>query len=215
MLKAVVVYMQGTGGNLLLRSLCLADNTISPVAQELKEQQPTLNLNAEQKFKLYNNWNHDNWTQTETSINIWYHRGLQDFVNYELSDLYLIDAFHPMDWENENQKLILWGDPSAWQHRIMITWQPESFDLIHKLARLKRKDLNHSAQLPTEMAAYDRTLATHTGPTIAWESMLNKHTYLAEIKRLADMLNLNLDLDLVAQLWHSWKRTTDQVLSNE
>jgi hypothetical protein len=120
-----------------------------------------------------------------------------------------------MDWENENQKRILWSDPSAWQHQIMITWRPESFDLIHTLARLKRKDLNHSAQLPTEMAAYDRILATHTGPIIAWESMLNKQTYLEEIERLADILNLNLDLDLVAQLWHSWKHTTDQVLSNE
>jgi hypothetical protein len=215
MLKAVIVYMQGTGGNLLTRSLCLADNTISPVAVESKEQQPNLHLSAKQKFALYNNWNSRDWTQTETMINIWYHQGLQDFINYELSDLYLVDSFHPMNFENENNKKILWNDLSVWEHIIMITWQPESFDLIHRLARLKRKDLNHSVQLPTEIAAYNRILATHSGLTIAWESMLNIHTYLVEIKRLAQILNLNLDLDLVAQLWHSWKHTTDQVLSNE
>lgn len=215
MLKAVIVYMQGTGGNLLSRSLCLADNTISPVAVELKDQQPTLNLNAQQKFEICNNWNWQDWSQTETKICYWYKFGLQEFVNYEQSDLYLIDAFHPVDWENENKKQVLWSDPSVWQHIVMITWQPESFDLIHQMARLKRKDLNHSARLPKEMAAYDRILATHAGPTIAWESMLNKHTYLTEITKLAQVLQLNVDLDLVAQLWDSWKHTTDLVLSNE
>ena len=215
MLKAVVVYMQGTGGNLLTRSLCLANNTISPLPIEYKDQQPRLDLDKQEKFKIYNNWNAQDWTQTEKEIAIWYHHGHQEFVNYELSDMYLIDQFHPVDFEKENSSQTLWNNLSQWSHVILITWQQQNLDLISKLARLKRKDLNHLLQLPKEIKIYQQILAQHSGLTVAWENILQKQTYLAEVKKLALALHLDLDLDLVGSLWDSWKQSTDMILLNE
>ena len=215
MLKAVVVYMQGTGGNLLSRSLCLANNTISPLPIEYADQQPRLDLDKQEKFKIYNNWNAHDWTQTEKEITIWYHSGRQDFVNYEQSNMYLIDQFHPADFEKENSDKILWNNLSQWSHVILITWQQQSLDLIRKLARLKRTDLNHSLQLPKEIKTYQQILSQHSGLTVAWENMLQKSTYQVEVEKLALALDLDLDLDLVGSLWDSWKQSTDMILSNE
>ena len=80
---------------------------------------------------------------------------------------------------------------------------------------LKRTDLNHSAQLPKEIAAYNCMLAAHLGPTIAWENMQDEQSYINEIDRLAQALQLQLDLDLVRQLWQSWRHATDTLLNNE
>jgi|688.fasta_scaffold523871_2 hypothetical protein len=215
MLKAVIVYVPGSGGNLLARSLSLAEHTIPCVPESLAQQQPNLKLTAAEKLKFYNNWNSNNWTATEKEIGIWYHQGKQDFVKYEQSDLLLIDHFHPVDFTNENNKKILWDTVNTWKHIIMITWQPNSVDLIHQLACLKRKDLNHSAQLPKEIAAYNCMLAAHLGPTIAWENMQDEQSYINEIDRLAQALQLQLDLDLVRQLWQSWRHATDTLLNNE
>ena len=44
MLKAAVVYMPGSGGNLITRSLALADHTVAYVPESLAKQQPTLTL---------------------------------------------------------------------------------------------------------------------------------------------------------------------------
>ena len=215
MLKAVIVYVPGSGGNLITRSLALADHTVAYVPESLAEQQPTLTLTAYEKLQLYNNWNPNNWTATEKDIGMWYQWGQQDFVNYEQSDLLLIDQFHPLAFEDETNKKILWDTVSKWEHIVMITWQPASFDLIRRLACLKRKDLNHSAQLPKEIAAYNCMLATNLGPTIAWEHMQDEQCYITEIDRLAHALHLQLNLDLVRQLWQSWRHATDTLLNNE
>jgi hypothetical protein len=213
MLKAVVVYVPGSGGNLITRSLALADHTVAYVPESLAKQQPTLTLTSSEKFKLCNNWNPSNWPATETDIGIWYHWGCQDFVNYEQSDLLLIDQFHPVAFEDENNKKTLWETPSVWEQTILITWKTESFNYINKLAIKKRKDLNHS--LPRELNAFKRLSDQHTGLTIAWEHMQDEQCYITEIDRLAGALHLQLDLDLVRQLWQSWRYATDTLLNNE
>jgi len=213
MLKAVIVYVQGSGGNLLARSLSLAENTVAYLPESLAEQQPTLMLTAAEKFKLYNNWNPHNWPATEKDIGIWYHWGQQDFVNYELSNLLLIDQFHPMAFENENNKKILWEITNVWEQVILITWKKESFSYINQLAVKKRKDLVHS--MAQELSAFERLSNQHTGLTIAWEHMHDEHFYITEIDRLAQALRLQLDLDLVRQLWQCWKHATDKLLNHE
>jgi len=212
-LKAVIVYVQGSGGNLLTRSLALADNTVTYVPKSLAEQQPNLKITAADKFKLYNNWNPDNWTTTETAIGMWYHWGCQDFVNYEQSDLLLIDQFHPVIFEDETNKKILWENVHEWEHVILITWKKESLNHIRKLAVSKRKDLVHS--MSQELHAFKRLNDQHTGLTIAWEHMQDEQSYITEIARLAQALQLQLDLDLVRRLWQSWRHATDTLLNNE
>ena len=95
MLKATVVYVQGSGGNLLSRSLSLSEQTIAYLPKSFAHAQPITHISALDRFKLYNNWSSKNWTLSETEIGLWYHAGLQDFYNYEDSDLWLIDQFHP------------------------------------------------------------------------------------------------------------------------
>lgn len=207
--------MQGTGGNLLSRSLSLADNTISYLPDNLSAQQPQLRLTANEKFELYNNWDSKDWTTTEKSIAIWYHHGKQDFVNYQNSNLWLIDQFHPDAWLNENDKKILWETDQVWEHIILITWKKESFEQIKNLARLKRTDLNHAQQLPTEIKAYQNYYQCHKGLTIAWEDMLDEQMYTKEVQRLSTVLNLQIDVELVRKLWQNWQQSTFALLNNE
>jgi hypothetical protein len=213
MLKAVIVYLQGTGGNLLSRSLSLAKNTIAYLPEHLAQQQPRLQVCVDEKLKLYNNWDSNDWSATETKLAIWYRRGKQDFYHYQESDLFLIDQFHPVDYENESQQKNLWQSDQDWEHTILITWQEQSLDQIKKLASLKRPDLNHMPRFSKEIAAYHRCLQCHRGTVIAWESMLNENTYLKDLQRLCIELNLQIDMFKVRTLWQSWFKATDNLLN--
>ena len=106
MLKAAIVYLQGSGGNLLSRSLSLSEKTVAYLPVEYSQQQPYLELSATDRFAFYNNWDYTNWIRSE-SLSIWYKHGKQDFVNYENSDLWLIDQFHPAMFDAETTKKIL------------------------------------------------------------------------------------------------------------
>ena len=107
MLKAAIVYLQGSGGNLLVRTLSLSEQTVAYLPMQYAEQQPTAEVSVHDRFKYYNNWDATNWTATETDIRIWYHTGMQDFVNYETTEKWLIDSFHPAMFKSEIDKKVL------------------------------------------------------------------------------------------------------------
>jgi hypothetical protein len=216
MLKAVIIYVQGTGGNLLARTLTLCESTIPYVPRELAEQQPTLHATAKQRLEWNNNWNAHDWTETELSRAIWYRKGLQEFVNYELSELNLIDYFHPMDFERENGRQLLWTSVQSWQHLIYIRHRTTSLPLIKTLADRKRRDLKHVYVIESqEMPKFHQLRDQYPGLTIDWEDMLSLDTYLIAIQRLAQALKLELDYTLVQELWTSWKQATDEIINNE
>jgi hypothetical protein len=215
MLKAAIVYVQGSAGNLLSRTLSLSEQTVAIVPKSLAVEQPTLALTAAERFALYNNWNSDNWTKTEKDIGIWYRTGDQDFVNYELSPLGLIDQFHPEQFETENRQQVLWNNINSWQHLIFIKYQANSLDTIIKLAELKRKDLSHCKQIVnSELDAFDRLTSAYTGITVNWEDMQQLGSYLECIANVSQQLNIAVDPCWATTLWTSWRQATDTLLNN-
>jgi len=217
MLKVVIVYLQGSGGNLLARTLALDENTVPFVPQHLADTQPNLKWSKQQRLATYNNWNNNNWVQTEKKLGIWYHHDMVDFVDYENSDLMLIDTFHPAAFIDENCRKILWNNLDQWQHRVLINWDDDDLEEILLLARLKRKDLQHVFQIrQTELSSFAQVKQLPNFHYVQWKDMLQLDSYILTITQLADKLNLELDKDLVSQLWISWKQQTDKIrLNNE
>ena len=213
MLKAAIVYLQGSGGNLLSRSLSLSEKTIAYLPVEYSQQQPYLELSVLDRFAFYNNWDHKDWINTE-SLDIWYKQGLQDFVNYENSDLWLIDQYHPAMFKSEITKKVLWDNINVWEHLIFIKYHPLSVGLIKKLAKLKRPDLAHIGQIDfAEVSTFDEMQHDYPATMINWEDMLVQTDYIKIIAQLSEKLNLDLDLTLVTKLWQSWKTATDKLLN--
>jgi len=214
MLTAAIVYVPGSGGNLLARTLSLASGTVAYLPDTLAADQTTLDLVPEQRFKLYNNWNHSNWANTETSIRLWYHCGLNDFVNYELSSLKLVDQFHPAMFAYETQRQILWNSVAAWENLVFIKYRPESLSQIINLAQVKRKDLTHAHQInTTELNCFVQLQEQHPEHlAIWWEDMLQLDSYIKSIKLLAEQLGIRVDLELATQLWQSWNYNTNLII---
>ena len=186
MLKAAIVYLQGSGGNLLARTLSLSEQTVAYLPMQYAEQQPTMEVSVDDRFKYYSNWKATNWTATETDIGIWYHAGILNFVNYETTEKWLI-----------------------------VCYADSSLEVIKKLAKLKRPDMNHIAQINSVEIGVFNSLLTQYPATqcIDWESMLDLTTYIIAIKKLATRLNLTLDYTAVEQLWTSWHSETQKVLN--
>jgi hypothetical protein len=214
LLKAAIIYLQGSGGGLLTRTLALSEQTVAYLPKAQQDNQPSIRVSAQDRIKLYNNWNSRNWTASETGIGIGYHTGPQDFYEYENSDLWLIDSFHPAMFEYSLDKKVLFTDTSAWEHLIFIKWKESSLDTIIKLAKLKRSDLDHPTQIrQNELDIFKKLTNTYSGLSIQWEDMLEENTYIESITKLAQELNLVLDFSLVAQLWKSWKIETEKILN--
>jgi len=215
MLKAVIVYLQGSSGNLLGRTLSLSEQTVAYLPMQYAEQQPTMEVSVNDRFKYYNNWNATNWPATETDIRIWYHDGMQDFVNYETTKKWLIDSFHPSMFKSELDKKVLFETEESWEHLIFIRYADASLETIKKLAKLKRPDLsNTEAQINnTEIGIFnDLILQYPVAHCIDWKDMLELSSYITAIKKLAIKLNLILDYAIVEQLWMSWHSETQKVL---
>ena len=213
MLKAAIVYLQGSGGNLLSRTLSLSEKTIAYLPAQYAKEQPTMEVIASDRFKYYNNWNSTNWISTETDIRIWYHNGTQDFVNYEITDKWLVDSFHPAMFESELIKKVLFETEKSWEHLIFIRYNNSSLPVIEKLAKLKRIDMNHISQIKnTEITIFNKLIECYPAHYVNWEDMLDLSTYIIAIKELATKLKLILDYSLVEQLWTSWNIETMKIL---
>lgn len=215
MLKAAIVYLQGSGGNLLARTLSLGEQTVAYLPRHLALQQPTLRIPAHDRFELYNNWNSDNWADSETQIRIWYHCGIGDFFYYQDTDLWLIDQFHPHMFETEIDKKILFDSVHAWEHLIFIRWKQTSLATIKKLAKVKRPDMNHEFQIDkVELDSFEQLISGYSAHTVYWEDMLEEDLYMQTVRDLSGKLNLILDFSLVKQLWKSWKIETEKLLND-
>lgn len=213
MLDICIIYLPGTGGNLLLRTLTLDEDTVALVKEDLCKQQSTIRLSSCKRLQMYNNWNAGDWTQAEMEVQIWYHHGLTDFVDYEKTDLKFIDCMHPGMFEYENTQKILWRDQSAWQHLVLIEWDLSDLDLIKRLAVAKRPNYNHKLQIElNEIESYNRLKKIPGLHSIHWKNMLQLTSYIDNIEKLSKKLNLKLDLDMVEQLWKKWKVETDKLL---
>lgn len=210
------MYVQGSGGNLLSRTLSMSENTIPCCPVELASSQHELTATAEQRLTWYNNWNSHNWTESEQAVGIWYHSGLNSFVNYERSSLKLIDQFHPADFAHANNANTLWTKTSPWSNIIFIKWREESsLAQLKLLADKKRPDLSHVAQMERiELSTYAELLKEFSQhSSIYWEDMLQLDSYLSEVTVLAERLGLTLNYKLVELLYNNWQQQTMEILN--
>lgn len=213
MLKLVLVYLQGSGGNLIARTLSLSEKTIPYVPATLAKNQATLKLTPKERLTLYNNWSSNDWENSEKNCSIWYHHGLTNFLEYEKSNLWLIDTFHPTDFIKENRQCNLWENINQWDHRLLIDWSPQSLKDITFLAKHKRKDLKHEHQINHhELTNFNVVKHMLNFDKILWEDMVTLDSYVSVIKLLDQQYNLNLDYSLVKQLWSQWDLQTKKLI---
>ena len=200
MLKATIIYLPGSAGNMLYKTLTLSEKTITGTSgRDLKEYEKT--LTAEEKFNRYSIWDSQNWKKEETKDCLNFKRGLVDFYHYEQSKLWLIDQWHPVEFYNQYTKNILWGD-NFYEKVISVQVTPIHKDFLINNQKAKQYYLNfddeYKCQHRLQDMFQDRLLP------IPFDSFFNENTYLDQIILLDKKLNLELDVGLVAKLWKNW-----------
>lgn len=213
-LKAAIIYIQGSGGNLLARTLTLGEDTIPYVPQEVCIEQPRLKMSYSQRLMMYNNWNPQNWIESE-KLALWYRGGKNDFWRYEDSPLHMIAQFHPHEFEIENQKKVLWHSLEQWQNIIFIDFDKESLYTIAELAKQKRPDLAHYQQIwSNELAAFERLRdAVPISIKVQWRDMLRLDRYIDIICHLVELLKIEpIDVRSICNLHQSWLAATKKIL---
>lgn len=213
-LKAAIIYVQGSGGNLLARTLTLGEDTIPYVPEHLCTEQPTLELPHSQRLCIYDNWNSENWAESE-KLALWYRFGKNDFVNYENSPLHMVAQFHCHEFETEQQKGVLWSSIDQWQHIIFIDFDQPSLSTIAELAKRKRPDLSHHGQIwSKELDSLARLRKTVPFSIhIKWELMLDVDRYLDMVDHVAKLMDIKpIPAQSIRQLHHSWSESTNRIL---
>jgi len=206
MLKATIIYLPGSAGNMLYKTLTLSEKTITGTAgTDLNEYEKE--LTAEEKFNRYSIWDSQNWKKEEIKNFLSFKRGLVNFYHYEQSKLWLIDNWHPVEFYNHYTKKILWGD-NFYEKVISVQVTLSHKDFLINNQKAKQYYLNfddeYQCQLRLQDMFQDRLLE------IPFDSFFNEHTYLDQIGLLDTKLNLELDVGLVAKLWKNWFQESSQ-----
>ena len=207
MLKATIIYLPGSAGNMLYKTLTLSEKTITGTAgRDLNEYEKQ--LTAEEKFNRYSVWDSENWKKQETKDCLNFKLGLVDYYHYEECRLWLIDNWHPVEFYNHYTTNILWGD-NFYEKVISIQVTPDHKDFLVNNQGAKQYpadfDNEYHHQLKLQNMFQDRLLM------IPFDSFFDENTYLAQIGLLDTKLNLELDLSLVAKLWQNWFRESCRV----
>jgi hypothetical protein len=210
MLKATIIYLPGSAGNMLYKTLTLSEKTITGTSgRDLNEYEKK--LTAEEKFNQYSSWDSQNWKKEELKYCLNFKLGLADFYHYEQCKLWLIDHWHPVEFYNQYITNILWGD-TFYEKVILIQVTPDHKEFLISNQNTKQYSLNfddeYQHQLKLQNMFQDRIL------TISFDSFFNEDTYLDQIVQLDKKLNLELDIALVARLWQNWFRESSLVWKN-
>ena len=207
MLTAPIIYLQGSGGNLVARSLTLDPNTVPYLPSDLLHTALDRLYTTEQRFDMYNNWDHDNWARSE-QLFIQYHCPPGNTAEYQATPLKLISTFHPKQFE-DGELYGTWGEYPYWEHIIFIDYNDSDIPLITKLARLKRKDMpGHAAQVYNIELSCMRKLMSDKSKhlIIHWHKFKTAEDFCAGIKNIAKKLNVNFYPDHVESLWKCWDK---------
>jgi len=209
MLKATIIYLPGSAGNMLYKTLTLSEKTITGTSgRDLNEYEKE--LTAEEKFNRYSIWDSQNWKKEETKDCLNFKLGLVDFYHYEQCKLWLIDHWHPVEFYNQYTTNMLWGD-KFYEKVILIQVAPDHKEFLINNQSTKQYhidfDNEYQHQIKLQNMFEDQLLV------IPFDSFLNKDTYLYQIGLLDTKLNLQLNTDLVVKLWQNWFKESSRVWS--
>lgn len=200
MLKATIIYLPGTAGNMLYKTLTLSEKTITGTrGQDLEEYKRK--LTAQEKFARYMTWNSSDWKKAEKKDCLSYKIGAIDFYHYEDSELWLIDNWHPEEFNCCYTKKELWGE-KFYEKVITIQAGPEhkEFLLENQSTKQYNLDFNNEHRHLTELSKMFQDILL----TVHFENFFDKKRYLNEISKLDEELDLELDFNLVEDLWKLW-----------
>lgn len=193
MINSVIVYLPGSGGNFLRRALSLSQNSIVEFAE--------IRLGVQEKFYMFNDWSPDNWKHKEKLHRPAYRTGQQHFVDFEKSDLYLIDAWHPVEFLNHDNSEMCWSS-QAWPKLVFLHVKNQQRNFLEKNQKNKQYSLNwdqeQSCFLQLREKYADREI------DIDFEFLLDQTLFESTIQTLDYQLQLNLDLKSAVQLWRHW-----------
>lgn len=193
MLKAAIIYIPGSGGSFLRRALSLSNQSIFENAFETKSSQ--------EKFSLFNNWNEYDWKSAETLYRPLYRLNQQDFIDFEVSNLFLIDAWHPVEFTECDQSQRCW-EKGAWPNLIMISINRSFRPFIESNSGRKK----YSVDWDKEQQAMTDIRAIYQDKIIDLDftDMLNEQKFLRQIESISFKLSLNLEINLASSLWQKW-----------
>lgn len=200
MLKAAIIYVPGTGGNFFRRALSLGKDLIAETAHE--------SIDVEQKFQLFNNWNSINWKSAEHLHRPAYRHTDQEFYHFEQSKLLLIDAWHPVEFLQHDRQASAWST-GKWPNLIFINVNDSNREFIERNQKTKAYRVDWAA----ETSDFDLLKQQYKDKSIDidFDDLLNQQQFLAQVNRINSKLDLQLDMDLVSQLWESWHTASETV----
>jgi len=194
------MYVPGSGGVMLYKILTLSEKTITGTnGRDLNEYKTE--LTAQEKFNQYCSWDHTDWKNKEISHSLSFKEGLVDFHHYEQSDLWLIDHWHPEEFYNLYQQKNLWGK-DFYPTVIFIDVMPEHREFIENNQSKKVYNANFNQEY------YHLGLLQHMfndiSITVPFDCFFNEPKFLQQIEYLDSELELNLNFDLVKDLYKNW-----------
>jgi hypothetical protein len=193
MLKAAIIYIPGTGGSFLRRALSLGKDLIVESAYDT--------VDIEQKFSLFNNWNAVDWKPAEKLWRPAYRDNKQEFYHFEQSNLLLIDAWHPMEFLQHDQQESAWP-AGKWANLIFINVNESAREFIERNQKTKAYCVDWQREMHSLTVL--RNQYKDNIYDIQFDDLLDQQQFLTHANKINSQLNLNLNMNLVAQLWKSW-----------
>jgi hypothetical protein len=200
MLKAAIIYIPGTGGNFLRRALSLGQDLIVETAYDL--------VDVDQKFALFNNWNSANWKSAENLYWPAYRHNKQDFYHFEQSELLLIDAWHPEEFFQHDSQELCWT-AGQWNNLIFINVN----DSYREFIEHNQKTKMYRVHWETEKLNLDllRNQYKNKIIDIEFDDLCDQQQFLVQVDKINSVLSLNLNMNLVSQLWKSWHVASEKI----
>jgi hypothetical protein len=193
MLKAAIIYIPGTGGNFLRRALSLGNNFVVESAYDA--------VDVEKKISLFNNWDSVNWKSAEKLHRPAYRENKQEFYHFEQSNLLLIDAWHPVEFLQHDQQELAWST-GQWANLIFINVNEDDQEFIEHHQKTKMYLVDWQSEMHS--LAELKNQYKNNSINIQFDDLLDQHQFLIQADKINSQLDLNLDMNLVAQLWKSW-----------
>lgn len=199
MLKATIVYLPGSGGAFLYRTLTLSEHTA------FADSRTELNYNrlvaSSERITNYSVWTSDHWKQGETQWSPAYKTQPVEFIQFELTDNWIIDLWHPAEFLTHDERGLAW-EPGAWPNLIFIQVNDTHKDFLLNNQSTKQYQLDWTA----EMTAYNKLKDRYAdrGLYIDFDAFFDPTAYVQAVQAIDQRLELNLNFDYVKQLWQSW-----------
>ena len=200
MLKTAVVYLPGSGGNFLYRTINLGPHTMDP--NELDPAANVIRTTPEQRLKMFNNWgslNREDWKDRECEF-LPGHKLDKDFYLYEQSDLWYVDCAHSNEFLNNIEVLNLDGK-HFFETLVLIDPRGREKFLLDNQRRKK-----YSCKLELELLAHEELSRRYPDRivSIPFDSFFAWETFEPYIVKIDQRLGLDLPMAAVKENWEGW-----------